>query len=69
MTVTRKAPNIDDIRRPQMRIEDGFAQGNKRIAVSDGTDEMAFSVALARHAFEANPWDDGGDSAASTTIQ
>lgn len=67
MTVTRRAPNIDDIRRSQMRLDDGYAQGNKRIAVSDGTDEIALSVALARYAFEANPWDDGGDSAASTT--
>ena len=67
MTVTRRDPNIDDIRRPKMRIDDGYTQGNKRIAVSDETDETALSVALARYAFEANPWDDGGDSAASTT--
>lgn len=65
MTVTRRAPHIDDIRRPQIRIDDGYAQGDKRIAVADETDEIALSVALARYAFEANPWDDGGDSAAS----
>ena len=66
MTDIRRAPNIDDIRRPQMRLDNGYTQGNKRIAVSDETDEVALSVALARYAFEANPWDDGGDSAAST---
>lgn len=67
MTVTRRAPNIDGIRRPQMRLDDGYAQGDKRIAVSDEPDEIALSVALARYAFEANPWDDGGNSAALTT--
>ena len=69
MTVTRRAPNIDDIRRPQMRLDNGYTQDSKRIAVSDETDEIALSVALARYAFEANPWDDGGDSAALTTNQ
>ena len=66
MTATRRAPNIDDIRCSQMRLDDGYTQGSKRIAVCDETDEIALSVALARYAFEANPWDDGGDSAAST---
>ena len=67
MTVTCRAPNIDDdIRRPHMRLDDGYTQDSKRIAVSDETDEIALSVALSRYAFEANPWDDGGDSAAST---
>lgn len=67
MTATRRAPNIDDIRSPQMRLDDGYTQGAKWTDVSDETDEIALSVALARYAFEANPWDDGGDSAASAT--
>ena len=48
------------------RAARGETQDSKRIAVSDETDEVALSMALARYAFEANPWDDGGDSAAST---
>ena len=63
MTATRGAPNIDDIRRPQMRLDDGYTQGNKQIDVFDETDEIALSVAPARYAFESNPWDDGGATA------
>ena len=51
------------------RAARGETQGSKQIYVSDETDEIALSVALARYAFEANPWDDGGDSAASTANQ
>lgn len=63
MTAIRRDPNIDDIRGPQMRVEDSYTQGDKQIDVSDETDEIALSVALARYAFEANPWDDGGATA------
>lgn len=51
------------------RAARGYTQDSKQIAVSDETDEFALSVALARYAFESNPWDDGGDSAALTTNQ
>ena len=63
MMATCRDPNIDDIRRPQMRLDDGYTQGNKHIDVCDETDEIALSMALARYAFEANPWDDGGATA------
>ena len=51
---------------PKSYWDDDYAQDSKQIDVSDETDEIALSVALARYAFEANPWDGGGDSAAST---
>lgn len=63
MTVTRRDPNIDDVRHPKMRLDDGYTQGDKQIDVSDATDEVALSVAPARYAFEANPWDDSGATA------
>lgn len=42
-------------------LDDGYTQESKRTDVSGETDEMALYTALARYAFEANPWDDGGE--------